>query len=268
MSARIGPSYTPTDADAKLFIDTALISAATQKRAIDVLVKDFKGAYNGTNYWQYILFCFPIVGGNEYSHKFNLKNPAIYFLQYSTLVTYTHASTGMKGGAKINNFFCNGNVTATTNAGMFAYVRENTNNGISIYQNSAGQSIGFTSRSPSDTITAWSVNSATTVTGVTDGRGFLQHSRAGSGAGTLKFYINGVLRATGTGESSIIGSGQNSRGLALNGVTTAVGVDGLSSNPNEISFGMTMNTIALTDSDNLALYEIVQKYQTTLGRQV
>jgi hypothetical protein len=80
-----------TDADADAFITAAAITDTTQKRAIDKLVVDLKGY----GIWTKMKAIYPFVGGTAAQHKYNLVNPSLYQLTYSTGLT--HSSLGIKG---------------------------------------------------------------------------------------------------------------------------------------------------------------------------
>jgi len=58
------------DTDACTFIQTAIITDETEKQAINTLVLSAKS--NG--WWDLCKAIYPMVGGTEYSHKFNLKD--------------------------------------------------------------------------------------------------------------------------------------------------------------------------------------------------
>ena len=83
-----------SDADALLFITNASITDATQKTAVNQLVKDFKTA----NIWTKMKAIYPFVGGTASQHRFNLKDPraldAAYYLTFYN--GWTHSATGAK----------------------------------------------------------------------------------------------------------------------------------------------------------------------------
>ena len=82
------------DTDALAFITAASITDATQKSAVNTLVKDLKSA----SIWTKMNAIYPFVGGSASSHKFNLKDPrdldAAFRLNFVN--GWTHASTGAK----------------------------------------------------------------------------------------------------------------------------------------------------------------------------
>ena len=74
------------------FIDVANITNATQQAAIRTLVNDLVA----NSLWDKILAAYPMVGGNAYSHKFNLKNPkdANNAFRVSFFGGWTHGPSG------------------------------------------------------------------------------------------------------------------------------------------------------------------------------
>lgn len=80
------------DPDAQAFITAAGITDATQKSAIDTLVKDLKGY----NIWSKMRAVYPFVGGTANTHKYNLKDPRdldeAYRLSFNG--TWVHDSFG------------------------------------------------------------------------------------------------------------------------------------------------------------------------------
>lgn len=84
-------SYEIVDPDAQNFITTAGITDATQKSAINQLVKDLK-TYS---IWSKFKAIYPFVGGSASTHAVNLKNPGTYDLTFYG--GWTHNSNGVTG---------------------------------------------------------------------------------------------------------------------------------------------------------------------------
>jgi len=80
------------DTDAQAFITATAITDTTQKNAINDLVLDLKAA----GVWTKMKALYPMVGGTATTHKFNLKDPrdldAAYRLTFAG--GWTHSSTG------------------------------------------------------------------------------------------------------------------------------------------------------------------------------
>jgi hypothetical protein len=90
-------SKTPSviwDADALLFIANASITDNTQKSAINTLATDLK-TYG---IWTKMIALYPMVGGTATTHKFNLKDPRDLDVAYRLVFVngWTHSSTGAK----------------------------------------------------------------------------------------------------------------------------------------------------------------------------
>jgi hypothetical protein len=90
-SAAVAPS-SGQDADALAFITAAVITNTTQKNAINTLVTDLKSY----GIWTKMKALYPFVGGTASQHKFNLKDPrdldAAFRLTFNG--GWTHSSTG------------------------------------------------------------------------------------------------------------------------------------------------------------------------------
>lgn len=88
---------TVTDSDADTFITNASITDATQKRAIQRLVKSLKDE----SLWAKMKVIYPMVGGTEAAHKLNLKDPqdtdAAFRLVFSN-ANVIHNERGIKFG--------------------------------------------------------------------------------------------------------------------------------------------------------------------------
>ena len=85
-------SVSGLDSDASAFITAAGLTDATQKSAINILVKDMKSS----GLWSKMKAVYPMVGGTATSMKFNLKDPrdldAAFRLTWSG--GWTYSATG------------------------------------------------------------------------------------------------------------------------------------------------------------------------------
>lgn len=113
-----------TDADAQAFITAAAITDATQKSAIDTLVKGMKA----DGIWTKMKAIYPFVGGTASTHKWNLKDPrdlnAAYRLTFSG--GWTHNANGITGNGVNayadtwnNTAFSLGAYSRISNSGVF-----------------------------------------------------------------------------------------------------------------------------------------------------
>lgn len=82
----------PTDIDAQAFITAANITDSTQKTAINTLVTDLK-TYS---IWNKMKAVYPMVGGSATAHKWNLKDPRDLDAAFRLVFNggWTHSSTG------------------------------------------------------------------------------------------------------------------------------------------------------------------------------
>ena len=80
------------DTDALAFITASAITDNTQKSAVNQLVKDLKTA----NVWSKMKALYPMVGGTDASHKYNLKDPRDLDAAYRLVFNGggTHSATG------------------------------------------------------------------------------------------------------------------------------------------------------------------------------
>lgn len=128
-----------TDA-ASLFINAAAITNTTQQSAIRTLVTNLKDS----GIWNKIYAFYPIIGGNSYSHSFNLINIDAYRLNFNG--TVNHGPSGMSGNG--SNGYADTNLSPnivfgpTGDASTMVYsVTKTGTNGtclMGVYDNSAG----------------------------------------------------------------------------------------------------------------------------------
>jgi hypothetical protein len=249
----------PLDPDALAFLTATGITNSTIKKAINNLVLGLKD----NNIWSKLRAIYPIVGGSATTHKYNLKDPrdldVAFRLEF--FGTITHSANGMQG------------VTSGYGNTFFAPVELNQNNlHLSFYSrtdNNSGSDIG--------------VQQA--------GSPFLYAYLAVRTGGSSFFLINqntatSVTNSNGTGyyvanrtESNVKNGWKN--GIKIENVTTVS--DGRATRPIFIlaynRFGTAsdfslkqcaFSTIGegLTDTESIDLFNIVQAFQTALGRQV
>jgi hypothetical protein len=264
------PSTTPSsiivDPDAQAFITAAGITDPTQQTAINTLVVGLKA----DGLWTPMQALYPFVGGTATTHKYNLKDPrdldAAYRIGFSG--GWTHNSNGALGNAI--------NTIADTyytgfGAGEIGLYSRNTSNHFgarndafandslyyipSIYVN--GEANGITSlfSDGSDLDGINYISSETSPTGLV--------SVSGNDI-ISKLYKNGILIgsvAPTFPPSSLPGNiwlgGINFFGYSGNDLYTNTG----------IAFGFITTTV-LNDTQNINLYNRIQTFQTSLGRQV
>lgn len=253
------------DADATAFIAAAGITNLTQAAAINTLVNDLK-TYG---LWTKMKALYPMVGGTATSHKFNLKDPRDLDAAYRLVFNGggVHSSTGyqlngtnayadtklipsnvLSSNGKVSlGFYSRTNRTGSNQVAMGAFTPF-ANSGVLIYPRYTDNKAYF------------GLNDDTNgnYISVTSTQGFYQGARNNSTTQSLS-NINGsnysfTYNALSLPNVSIfIGS--------LNSNTSSVKVDSL-----ELAFSYIGEDLSATDLSNY--YTAVQKFQTTLGRQI
>ena len=265
-----------TDDDARNFLNSANISSETQQRAVNDLVVDMKNA----GLWNKMKAIYPFVGGTATTHKWNLKDPrdldAAFRLTFSG--GWTHSSNGAlpNGTTGYANTFLSPATQLTNNSTHLTYYsRTDTQSGQA--GGTTGTDIG-------------------TLTTYTSPIPLLQLVVKGVFSGVASTISSGYVAAgnvtvtASLGTGFFIGTRTSSTTHKLIKDLTILGTDTLaSSNFSSLTFPFFIaarndagspyqysNKQAafisigdgLTDTDAANLYTIVQKYQTTLGRQV
>jgi hypothetical protein len=256
------------DPDASLFLRTAGITDTTQQSAIDTLVLELKNA----GIWSKMKAIYPFVGGTATTHKFNLKDPrdADAAFRLSFVGGWTHSSTGaLPNGtnAYADTFLRIADNYSTRFMSISYYARTDSNitytsNGLmGAFKNSNM----FAYLLPGETLLHYNLNSSTVATAFsTNEKGHWIGSRESNTS--LKVYKNATTHATATGDASTSN---------LTGFSSKIFLGALSNSSDTAAYAFTdcgcaFATIGdgLTDAEATNLYTIVQKYQTTLGRQV
>ncbi len=254
-----GLTVIPEERDAWAFLDAAKITSSRQQRAVIELVRGLKHA----QLWSKMKAIYPFVGGTATTHRFNLKDPrdadAAFRLSFSG--GWTHSSTGalpnginafadtyliISSNLALNSCHASYYGTSVTSSSYDLGAEDSTNTAIfSMYYDSATSKIyGRANRwntaeynfTPSPNSGYFIVNRrASTSEQVyqnTTKNNFVYTSER---APTNRIYFARI-------------NGRNNYGLR------------------ELSFATLGD--GLTDTDATNLYNIVQRYQTSLGRQV
>jgi len=255
------------DPDATAFFSATGITDPTIQGAINSLCVDLK-TYG---VWSKMKAIYPFVGGTATTHKFNLKDSrdldAAFRLTF--FGGWTHSSAGILpngtnayADTRLNTAFSG---LTKTSVNLSIYSRTNSNSGqpydIGNSSNLAGTA------DPTYLITRYSTNvsiigiadqSFATSIASTDSTGFF--SGGTNGSSTQKIFKNGNLIKTGTA-----GAGSLANQPLYIGANNSNGVASLFSNK---QYAFSTIGDGLTDEDSANLYYSVQKFQTTLGRQV
>ena len=259
------------DADATAFIAAAGITNLIQASAINMLVNDLK-AYG---LWTKMKALYPMVGGTATSHKFNLKDPRDLDAAYRLVFNggWTHTSTGaLPNGTTgyADTFFIPSTSLTNNSSHLSYYSRTNrglrnaytigsyqgtpTNNNMDLrfYQN-------FGNKTSSAQYDGWDGLDYAGYTPTTTSCFAIASKTA---LNLNKIYENGILKGTNTYTSTK--SLPNVRvliGAQSSGTAGVSGYDILESAFATIGDG-------LSDTEAANFYNSVQKFQTTLGRQI
>jgi hypothetical protein len=254
------------DADAQAFITAAAITNTTQQSAINTLVTDLKGY----GIWTKMKALYPFVGGSATTHKFNLKDPRDLDAAFRLVFNggWTHSSNGAQPNG----------TTAFADTKLIPSSTLNLNSThLSVYLTTAGGGGDYFDMGVEDN--SYNNRLFTNVAGngiqIMNNSYLIDYANAGFSNSTIVgHYINNRT------SSNVINSFKNNTKV-LN--DTAKLSQGLSIRPLYISahnFAGTASYLSprrqafasigngLTDVEALAFYNAVQKYQTTLNRQV
>ncbi len=244
------------DNDAFNFLTAAGITNTTQRNAINKLVIDLK--YYGL--WTKQKALYPVVGGTSAAHAVNLKTPGTYNLTFSN--GWTHTSTGMTPASAYADTGLN---TLTVlpqvnNAAYGLYSRTNRgpNDGFQMgnFQSGIGYNLFIlkdTNGNIRNTINSTALMSYTN----SDTTGFYQMSRISSTTilnSRNTIITNTTVNSTGTPNCNFYLGARNNMGT----------VDAYDS----VQIAFFYISTNLTADEMTSMNNIVQQYQTNLGRQV
>jgi hypothetical protein len=241
--------------------DAGVTLTDTQKNATNQLVLDLKAA----GLWTKMKAVYPMVGGTATSHKFNLITPADTDAAFrlSFVGGGTHSANGYQPGGVngyANTFLSPSNVFTDYNSHLSYYSRTTTvGTAIEIGNiNSLSGTIILHLRTATNFV-AGSTSSVTSFTTTGSALGFwLGSKRSNSDRET---YLNGTTQTTVTTSDTTVFNNFN---IYL-GASNVAGTANLYS-AKECAFASIGE--GLTDAEALALYNAVQNFNTTLGRQV
>ena len=261
-----GLTVIPEERDAWAFLDAAKITSSRQQRAVIELVRGLKHA----QLWSKMKAIYPFVGGTATTHKFNLKDPrdadAAFRLSFSG--GWTHSTTGVDPNgtnAYADTFLIPSTQLTYTDSHGSVYIREDIAGDsrqieYGSYVGSPNRLFGLYSRYLNNTdADIGDFNTSRITVSNTDSRGYYMVRRNSNS--NLRLYKNGTTAGTNTNNDT--------SGLPTNSIyLSAVAVTGtiVQYSPRQIAFATFGQ--AITDTDATALYNIVQRFQTSLGRQV
>ncbi len=259
-----GVSISGLDTDALTFLNTAGILDATIRAAISTFVFTLKDK----DIWDFVEVLYPIVGGDENKHSFNLKRPEKFKITWFN--NPTHSANGVDYNG-VNQYGATGFIPSTSRfvdglAHGGVYQRETI---ASVFQFAFGATqpsdfiFEMRPRGSDDKLTA-GINgqSDTFDTLILDEKGLLMMDRDVISPDHYRLFKNGVeiddkllsLRGNRPPTIPIFIGCRNDQGTAINFSTKQASL---------YTFGET-----LTATQHLDYFNAVQTLQTTLGRNV
>jgi PKD repeat protein len=262
--------YITVDGDVDLdnFISATGITDSTIISALETLVTDLKLNY----LWDRLIAIYPYVGGTSFTHKFNLKNPqdSDSAFRLSFLGGWTHNSNGIQGNgtnAYANTFIQPASHFIANNNSGGAYSRTNLitdARDFGIRDNVGGaNAYQLIPRSLAITPNNFfgQINPVNVIAPNADSLGL--HAMSIYAANRRRAYKNGNLIG--------LSNSFQPQGLASAGNNIFISATSTINSPSEYSsknYAFHYFGEGFGDSDNILLYNAIQAFQTTLGRQI
>jgi hypothetical protein len=257
------------DYDVKRFVkriqDDGNSLSATEVAAVNYLVYGFKA--NGT--WDKRKIIYPFVGGTADTHKYNLKDPrdADGAFRITWSGTVTHDASGSTGNGSTgygNTYFVPTEHLSNTSYSLGVYYQDDVteNSGIGVKDGTAYWTIypdfGGTFYSY-----AGATANAVTVAGIGDTSNKLFVSTQNGGTTHKAFATGSQIGTTNTGDNT------TSWNTLLEPMYIgAVNRDGTAGEYSTRTISLVFIADGLTDTEILNDYDVIQKFQTMLGRRV
>jgi hypothetical protein len=248
------PDSVTYDADAQRFIDSSGITDSTQKFAINNFVKQLKDS----SLWSKFGAIYPMVGGTAATTKWNLKDPrnsdAAYRLTFNGAPVY--ASTGVLFPAisdYADTHLADSAIGGCSNASISYYSR--TQNAIS------GYDMGCTDGAiPYNELSVYS-NSADK----SEWFGFSQDILSSNTTG-LFMLSSSATNSTRYRNGIVVSSKGSTPNSSYTNLTILLGKSRVTAHPGQKECALATIGNGLTDAEALTFYNIVQYFETTLGR--
>lgn len=254
-----GKGSVPMDADAQAFITATTITDSTQQSAINVLVTSLKSA----NLWSKMKAIYPLVGGTAEKHRWNLKNPSQYKIDW--FGGGTHSSNGyLPNGLSYGNtnFIPTIDYSVNNSAHISFYSRTNSSeaqfNEMGCYQ--ANYLVITLRRSDQSQNTFLYANT------LSGGINFFDSN-------SLGLYVSNRINNQANGYKNGVSKGSNTvADNARNNLAVIIGANN-SSNNNVTQYSNRECAFAtigdgLTDTEATNFYTAVQTFQVALSRNV
>jgi hypothetical protein len=253
----------PYDLDAAAYLSAAAITTSTQRNALTQLCVNLKNQ----SLWTKFFAIYPVLGGSAASHKFNLKDPrdldAAFRLVFNG--TWTHSSTGMLPNgtnAYAATKFIPSSSGFTTSSGHFSYYSRTNNTAAVIVEMGAINSSGiqnslFAFYSGNIMGCSYGSNAGALTAAATRSDSLFVVNRNGATNDEMYRVTTRTINAAQTAGLSTVEmylAAQNNQGTA-EGFTNR-----------ECAFATIGQGLSTTEETNL--YNIIQIYQTALGRAV
>jgi len=260
------------DPDATAFFSATGITDPTIQGAINSLCVDLKKY----GVWSKMKAIYPFVGGTATTHKFNLKDSrdlnAAFRLAFSGGITHDSNGFTPNGVNGFANTFLTPIANQSINSGHFSLYSKTSIASLTLVgssgvrNSSGGRGVQMCiRRSASNRFFAMNseaTNDVVIASNETDARGFYLGSR--TAINSLKYYKNNNIIASTTGNQSETILSSNT--YYLGGLNQDGSLLTASADNKQLAFATIGD--GLTDEDSANLYYSVQKFQTTLGRQV
>jgi len=260
MGITVGKSY---DLNAAEFFNATQILTPVQKQAVNDLVKDLKT----NNIWDKMTAIYPFVGASSNTHRYNLKNPTVFDILFEG--GWNHTTTG----AATNGTNTRGNTQISPSAHL---VQDDTH--ISIYARSTlgtrtSANVDIGGRPDSFfTLATWYSNNFL-LSDIYSNSNRIQQSYPGgststNGLGYFIFQRTSPTSHTVYKNATLLATNTNNTGGTLPSAQMWIGANGQISEWSDREYSFISFGRGFTPTEVTTLTSIVQKFQTTLGRQV
>lgn len=238
------------DPDAQAFFDASMITDGTEKNAINILVKDLKSH----SLWAKIICFFPYVGSAAFPHSINLKNPATFSITWQSANITRDFNGWIRNGAGGYGKIVVSPSDLNVNSIAFGFYLKTDSGSMGA---DIAESSGALYRSIFFSDNNWYSDNTDFVTGrlvvamaPPTRLGLFTSSRVSSSS--IKSYRNSTALVSGSGVSGSIAA------------LTSFDLGG-----DDVPHRYVTHFIAqgLSDAEMINLYNSVQTFQTTLGRE-
>jgi len=244
------------------FLDAAGIARTEANGSIIIATCQLTSDLRQYGLWDKMKAIYPMVGGTANTHKFNLKDPrdteSAFRLAFSG--SWIHSSTGAKPNGSAGTYadtYLNSSTRLTNrNVHISYYARTgSTGNEVSLIGMTGGQILNGIEYNVYSSNKIYSTLGGNRID-ITIGNLLVFHTLTSLDGSTngMRAYTNGVLQGTATNNSLVLAN------------ATMVLANGYLPSPFECAFASIGD--GLTDTEAVNFYTAVQRFQTTLGRQV